>query len=174
MTLPWCWKAWARQVVAAAWERFHSFSGARRTGGGGAAEDLDDVEPVPVLIDAFTESPALLNRLDVVRLSSTYQSVAEMLLSMGSDERVQRLPGIGPKKARRVAAVLRAPFPTRERRLESFEAQSKIVVDAVTENRYNKVVTNEGNSREQEGANDVYLDEEEVQFVSLTPPRTVP
>lgn len=86
----------------------------------GPAEEEEDAEPVPVLIEAFTESPALLQRMDVVRLSSTYHSVAEMLLSMGADERMQRLPGIGPKKARRVAAVLRAPFPTRERRLDSF------------------------------------------------------
>lgn len=77
--------------------------------------------PIPVLIDAFTQTPQLMTRNDVVRAAHRFGSVAALLLAAPDD--LTSLPGLGPKKAARLHAVLHAGFHTSRR----------LVSDVVTE-----------------------------------------
>ncbi|RNF10652.1 DNA repair protein [Trypanosoma conorhini] len=64
--------------------------------------------PIPVLIEAFTQTPQLMTRNDVVRAAHRYGSVAELLTASAED--LASLPGFGPKRAGRLHTVLHAGF----------------------------------------------------------------
>lgn len=64
--------------------------------------------PLPVLIDALTQTPQMLNRIDVVRLANRHRSVADLLSSTADN--LQNIPGLGAKKLARFEALLHAPF----------------------------------------------------------------
>ncbi|ORC87860.1 putative DNA repair protein [Trypanosoma theileri] len=69
--------------------------------------------PVPVLIDAFTQTPQLMTRNDVVRAAHRFGSAAKLFTVTSEDLAV--IPGFGQKKAERLFAVLNASFQTSRR-----------------------------------------------------------
>ncbi|KEG10730.1 DNA repair protein [Trypanosoma grayi] len=66
--------------------------------------------PVPVLVEAFTQTPQLMTRNDVVRAAHRFGSVAKLLTA--APEEFSNLPGFGPKKAGRLCTVFHACFQT--------------------------------------------------------------
>ncbi|KAH9600531.1 ERCC1/RAD10/SWI10 family [Trypanosoma melophagium] len=69
--------------------------------------------PIPVLIDAFTQTPQLMSRNDVVRAAHRFGSPAKLFTATSED--LAALPGFGQKKAERLFAVLNASFQTSRR-----------------------------------------------------------
>ncbi|PWV16526.1 putative DNA repair protein [Trypanosoma cruzi] len=78
--------------------------------------------PIPVLIEAFTQTPQLMTRNDVVRAAHRYGSVAELLTA--SLEDLTSLPGFGPKRAGRLHNVLHAGFHASRRLLSDLLTES--------------------------------------------------
>ncbi|ESL06237.1 DNA repair protein [Trypanosoma rangeli SC58] len=78
--------------------------------------------PIPVLIEAFTQTPQLMTRNDVVRAAHRYGSVAELLTASAED--LAFLPGFGPKRAGRLYTVLHAGFRGSCRRVSELLSES--------------------------------------------------
>ncbi|KAH8618774.1 Binding domain [Trypanosoma vivax] len=66
--------------------------------------------PIGILVEAFTQTPQLMARNDVVRAAHRFGSVASLLVATAED--FAALPGFGHRKAGRLTAVLNAIFPT--------------------------------------------------------------
>ncbi|CCW61943.1 unnamed protein product [Phytomonas sp. EM1] len=64
--------------------------------------------PLPLLIEALTQSPQILTRTDIVRASNRCKSVADLLLC--STETLVDIPGFGPKKTKKVCELFNTPF----------------------------------------------------------------
>jgi hypothetical protein len=74
------------------------------------------VSAVQTMMTALSQTPALMSKQDVIRAANKVNTVAELLLL--TEASLSGLPGIGPRKAKRIEAVFHAPFPTTEARLE--------------------------------------------------------
>ncbi|KAG5479012.1 hypothetical protein LSCM1_02854 [Leishmania martiniquensis] len=84
----------------------------------GAARPLIGDAPLPVLIDALTQTPQVVTRNDVVRIANRKASMADLLMSEASE--LESIAGLGHKKAARLQHLFRTPFLSSHYRVDSF------------------------------------------------------
>ncbi|CAM45050.1 conserved hypothetical protein [Leishmania braziliensis MHOM/BR/75/M2904] len=86
------------------------FSGAARARVGDA--------PLPMLIEALTQTPQVVTRSDVVRIANRKTCMADVLMSEASEW--AGIAGLGHKKATRLQHLFRTPFLSSHQRIDSF------------------------------------------------------
>ncbi|KPA81945.1 hypothetical protein ABB37_04175 [Leptomonas pyrrhocoris] len=82
-----------------------------------AHQDVRDA-PLPVLIDALTQTPQIVTRNDVVRIANRKTCLADVLMSEAGDW--EGIAGLGHKKATRLQHLFRMPFLSSQQTVESF------------------------------------------------------
>ncbi|KAK7196534.1 hypothetical protein NESM_000591100 [Novymonas esmeraldas] len=73
--------------------------------------------PLPVLIDALTQTPQVVTRNDVVRIANRASCMAEVLMSEAQEW--EGIAGFGRKKAARLQHLFRTPFLSSQQRVDS-------------------------------------------------------
>ncbi|KPI83389.1 hypothetical protein ABL78_7573 [Leptomonas seymouri] len=86
-----------------------------------ARQDVNDA-PLPVLIDALTQTPQIVTRNDVVRIANRKKCLADVLMSEAGDW--EGIPGLGHKKAARLQHLFRTSFLSSQQTVESFMCNS--------------------------------------------------
>ncbi|KAG5504891.1 hypothetical protein JKF63_04337 [Porcisia hertigi] len=86
--------------------------------------------PLPVLIDALTQTPQVVTRNDVVRIANRKTCMADVILSEASEW--EDIPGLGHRKAARLQHLFRTPFLSSQQRIDSFLPASGDRVFATT------------------------------------------
>lgn len=74
--------------------------------------------PLPILIDALTQTPQIVTRNDVVRIANRKTCMADVLMSEAADW--GGIVGLGQKKAQRLQHLFRTPFLSSQQTVESF------------------------------------------------------
>lgn len=74
--------------------------------------------PLPILIDALTQTPQIVTRNDVVRIANRKTCMADVLMSEAADW--EGIAGFGQKKAQRLQHLFRTPFLSSQQTVESF------------------------------------------------------
>ncbi|GET88477.1 hypothetical protein, conserved [Leishmania tarentolae] len=74
--------------------------------------------PLPLLVEALTQTPQVVTRNDVVRIANRKNSIADVLMSEASEW--EGIAGLGHKKATRLQHLFRTPFVSSQQRIDSF------------------------------------------------------
>ncbi|CUG90423.1 DNA repair protein, putative [Bodo saltans] len=154
VTLQLCW-SW--QDAKAAIDGIDEGGGGDGYGGGAHQQHGGRCGPgrasaVQTMMTALSQTPALMSKQDVIRAANKVNTVAELLLL--TEAALSGLPGIGPKKAKRIEGVFHAPFPTTEARLNDVLWLDDTDVVAPPPSAFTTVVNNHPSWRTEEETSD--------------------